>query len=58
MSFPHLMIQMIRELEEDIVITNPRRSGRTLLKKIIYRCSYWLDRGFRKFKSKQHRRRP
>ncbi len=57
MSFPHLIIQLIRELEEDIVISNPKETGRAYLRKLVYRWTYWLDRGLGRWRPKGRRRR-
>ncbi len=37
MPYTHLFTRLIRGLEEDTVVTNPRDRGRALLRKLTYR---------------------
>jgi hypothetical protein len=38
------MEKILKQLEDDLVITNPKERGKAFRLKIIYRCAYWVDR--------------
>ena len=38
------MEKILQEAENDEVITNPKDRGKTFLRKLLYRFSYWSDR--------------
>ncbi len=38
------MDRILDDLENSIVITNPKERGRTFLRKILYKTLSWLDR--------------
>jgi hypothetical protein len=47
------MEKILKQLEDDLVITNPKDRGKAFRLKIVYRCAYWADRIGKFF----HRRR-
>jgi hypothetical protein len=38
------MEKILKQLEDDLVITNPKERCKAFRLKIIYRCAYWADR--------------
>jgi len=38
------MEKILKQLEDDMVITNPKDRWRAFRLKFIYRCAYWVDR--------------
>ena len=38
------MDEILNDLENSIIITNPKERGRTFLRKILYKMLLWLDR--------------
>lgn len=38
------MDRILDDLENSIIITNPKERGRTFLRKILYKTLLWLDR--------------
>ncbi len=47
------MEKILRQCEDDTIITNPRDPGRTLLRKIVFRYTAWVDRVKRLLKRTQ-----
>jgi hypothetical protein len=44
MSYQHLITRLLRSLEEDIVITNPKDRSRAFLRKLTYQSATLLDK--------------
>jgi len=42
--FRNQMNRILDDLENSIIITNPKERGRTFLRKIFYKTLLWLDR--------------
>jgi len=42
--FRNHMDKILKDLENSIIITNPKERGRTFLRKILYTTLLWLDR--------------
>jgi hypothetical protein len=38
------MEKILKQLENDLVITNPKDRGKAFRLKVVYRCAYWADR--------------
>jgi len=38
------MEKILKQCEDDTIITNPREPGKTFLRKIAYQSAYWADR--------------
>lgn len=38
------MEKILKQLEDSLVITNPKDRCRAFRLKVIYRCAYWADR--------------
>ncbi|UCF91038.1 MAG: hypothetical protein JSW39_22580 [Desulfobacterales bacterium] len=38
------MQKILKQMEDDTIITNPKDPGKTFLRKIAYRRAYWADR--------------
>ncbi|MFO7986300.1 MAG: hypothetical protein R6U38_10560 [Desulfatiglandaceae bacterium] len=38
------MEKILKQLEDSLVITNPKNRCKALRLKVIYRCAYWVDR--------------
>ena len=47
------MEKILKQMENDTIITNPKDPGKTFLRKITYLCAYWTDRLKRIFKRPQ-----
>jgi hypothetical protein len=47
------MEKILKQYEDDTVITNPHEPGKTFLRKIAYQCAYWVDRLKRIFSRRQ-----
>lgn len=47
------MEKILKEMENETVITNPKEPGKTFLRKTAYRFSYWADRLKRVFERRQ-----
>ena len=42
--FRSTMEKILKQEENDTIITNPRGKGRTFLRKMVYVSAYWIDR--------------
>lgn len=38
------MEKILKEAENEEIITNPKHRGKTLLRKLAYRFAFWVDR--------------
>jgi hypothetical protein len=38
------MEKILKQMENDTIITNPKEPGKTFFRKIAYLCAYWKDR--------------
>ena len=47
------MEKILKQMENDTIITNPKDPGKTFLRKIVYLSAYWTDRLKRIFKRPQ-----
>lgn len=42
-SYRNRMERILKQMENDTIITNPKGRGKTFLRKIAYRFAYWID---------------
>ncbi len=57
MPYQHVIIKLLRELEEDAVISNPGKRSRAFLQKWIYKIRCRIDT-IRRYSKGRQRRHP
>jgi hypothetical protein len=49
------MEKLLKQMEDNEVITNPKQALRSMLYKVVYRCCYYVDRLSRAIRHIFHR---
>jgi hypothetical protein len=44
MAYKSIIVKLLKELEEDTVITNPKGQGRALLRRLVYRFALRISK--------------